>query len=110
MDGWRYWAQLLNLASIGSENLCYSTDLVPATWVLWAWLEPTCNLEFTVVMAIVISEFLERHSKAKRTRAQAYSRALRRNKGVVQRVFRGKLRFDFQRVIVDRVAVKVCVA
>src|SRR6218665_441521 len=30
---------------------------------------------------IIISEFLERHSNAKRTRAPAYSRALRRIKG-----------------------------
>jgi len=35
---------------------------------------------------IVISEFLVRHSKANRTGAPAYSRALRRTKGVVQRV------------------------
>src|SRR6218665_475707 len=47
---------------------------------------------------IVISELLERHSKAKRTRTPAYSRALRRIKGVFQRVVHGKLRSDFQRV------------
>src|SRR6218665_1933879 len=35
---------------------------------------------------IVISEFLERHSKAKRTRAPDYSQALRRINGVFQRV------------------------
>jgi len=34
-------------------------------------------------IVIVISEFLERHSKAKCTRAPAYSQALRRIKGVV---------------------------
>jgi len=42
-------------------------------------------------MAIVISEFLKRYSKAKRTRAPAYSRALRRIKGGQE-----KLRSDFQ--------------
>jgi len=56
---------------------------------------------------LVISEFLEPHSKAKLTRAPAYSRALRRIKGVVQRVVHGKLRSDLQRVRGDRVAVKV---
>ena len=40
-----------------------------------------------------------------RTRASAYSRTLRRIKGVVQRVVHGKL--DFQMVRGDRVAVKV---
>ena len=46
---------------------------------------------------IVISEFLERHAKTKRIRAPAYSRALQRIKGVVQRVVHGKLRSYFQR-------------
>ena len=34
-----------------------------------------------IVIVIVISKLLKRHSKAKRTRAPAYSRALRRIKG-----------------------------
>src|SRR6218665_1178452 len=34
-----------------------------------------------IVIVIVISKFLKRYSKAKRTRAPAYSRALRRIKG-----------------------------
>ena len=46
----------------------------------------------------LISDLLERHSKDKRARAQAYSRVLRRIKGVFQRVVHGKLRSDFQRV------------
>ena len=54
-------------------------------------------------MNILISEFLERHSKAKRNNARAYSRALQRIKGVVH----GKLRSDFQKVRGDRVAAKV---
>jgi len=58
-------------------------------------------------MNILISEFLERHSKAKRNNARAYSRALQRIKGVVQRVVYGKLRSDFQKVRGDRVAAKV---
>jgi len=36
---------------------------------------------FVIVILIVISTFLKRYSKAKRTRATAYSRALRRIKG-----------------------------
>ena len=55
---------------------------------------------------ILISKFIERHSKAKR-RAPAYSPALQRIKGVVQRVVHGKSRSDFQRVRGDRVVVKV---
>jgi len=54
-----------------------------------------------------MSEFLDRHSKAKRTKAPAYSRALRRIEGVVQRLVHGKRRFDFQRIRGDKVAVKV---
>jgi len=46
---------------------------------------------------IIIVKFLEHHSKAK-CGAPAYSRALQRIKGVVQRVVQGKLRSDFQRV------------
>jgi len=58
-------------------------------------------------IVIVTSEFLERHSKAKRTRAPAYSQALRRIKGVFQRVVHGKFRSDLQGVRGNRVAVKV---
>src|SRR6218665_3068603 len=57
-------------------------------------------------IAIVISRFLERHSKAN-LRARTYSRALGRIRGVVQREVKGKLRFDFQRVSGDKGAVKV---
>ena len=38
-----------------------------------------------IVIVIVISKLLKRYSKAKRTRAPAYSRALRRIKGGFQR-------------------------
>src|SRR6218665_4158491 len=40
-----------------------------------------------MVIVIVILKFLKRYSKAKRTRAPTYSRALRRIKGGFQRVF-----------------------
>jgi len=60
-----------------------------------------------LIIVIVVSEFIESHSKVKRTRAPAYSRALRRIRGVVQRIIHGRLRYDFQRVRGDRVAVKV---
>src|SRR6218665_1747946 len=56
------------------------------------------------------SEYIKRHSKAKhKYRTPAYSRALRRIKGVFQRVglVWDKLSSDFQRVRRDRVAVKV---
>jgi len=46
---------------------------------------------------IVISKLLKRHSKAKR-RAPAYSQALRKIKGVVQGIVRGRLRSGCQRV------------
>jgi len=61
-------------------------------------------------IVIIILEFLERHSKAKRTRAPAYSGALQLIKGVVRKVVHGKLRSDFQMVSGDIVAVKVGVA
>jgi len=41
------------------------------------WAHSIVNL----LVVIVISELLERHAKAKRTRAPAYSPALRRIKG-----------------------------
>src|SRR6218665_182996 len=49
-----------------------------------------------IVIVIVISEFLKRYSKAKRTRAPAYSRALRRIKGRFPNGGQEKLRSDFQ--------------
>ena len=66
-------------------------------------------MPYHMVLVIVISKFIERYSKSKR-RAPAYSRALRKIKEVVQRVVHGKLRFDFERVRGDSVAVKVGVA
>src|SRR6218665_1143764 len=44
-----------------------------------------------IVIVIVNSKLLKRHSKAKR-RAPAYSRALRQIRGVFQRIVRGRLR------------------
>src|SRR6218665_2616277 len=45
----------------------------------------TVLLQCRQLIVIVISKFLKRYSKAKRTRAPAYSRALRRIKGGFQR-------------------------
>ena len=56
-------------------------------------------------IVIVISKFLKRYSKARRTTAPAYSRALRRIKGV-SKGDQEKLRSDFQS-IPYRVAVRV---
>src|SRR6218665_1078046 len=52
-----------------------------------------CHL---VIIVIVISELLKRYSKAKRTRAPAYSRALRRIKGGFPKGGQEKLRSEFQ--------------
>ena len=57
-----------------------------------------------MLIVIVISEFLESHSKAKRTRAPAYSRELKPINWVVQRVVHGKPRSDLQEVRGDRIA------
>jgi len=49
--------------------------------------DPPRSLSTTpLVFVIVISEFLERHSNARRTRAPVYSRAQWRFEGVYQRV------------------------
>src|SRR6218665_1484737 len=55
-------------------------------------------LEFETVIVIVglISKFLKRYSKPKRTRSPAYSRALRRIKGRFPKGGQEKLRSDFQ--------------
>src|SRR6218665_1325753 len=49
-----------------------------------------------IVIVIVISKLLKRYSKAKRTRAPAYSRALRRIKGGFPKGGQEKLRSEFQ--------------
>src|SRR6218665_98856 len=72
---------------------------------LYLWSSPdciytlpnTCRYDTAICnnrRLIVSSKFLKRYSKAKRTRAPAYSRALRRIKGGFQRG-QGKLRSDF---------------
>src|SRR6218665_1527512 len=48
------------------------------------------------IIVIVISKLLKRYSKAKRTRAPAYSRALQRIKGGFPKGGQEKLRSDFQ--------------
>src|SRR6218665_3866769 len=55
------------------------------------------SLVIVIVIVIVNSKLLKRHSKAKR-RAPAYSRALRQISGVFQRIVRGRLRSVIQRV------------
>src|SRR6218665_103706 len=49
-----------------------------------------------IVIVIVISKLLKRYSQAKRTRAPAYSRALRRIKGGFPKGGQEKLRSEFQ--------------
>src|SRR6218665_627929 len=58
-----------------------------------------------IVIVIVNSKLLKRHSKAKR-RAPAYSRALRQIRGIFQRIVRGKLRSGCQEVRGGRLGVK----
>ena len=58
-----------------------------------------------IVIVVVNSKLLKRHSKAKR-RAPAYSRALRQIKGVFQRIVRGKFRSGCQKVRGGRLGVK----
>src|SRR6218665_2871278 len=49
-----------------------------------------------IIIIIVISKLLKRYSKTKRTRAPAYSRALRRIKGGFPKGGQEKLRSEFQ--------------
>ena len=61
-----------------------------------------------IVIVIIISKFLERYFKAKRARAPAYSRALRRIKcGFSRRVVKRNSGPIFRIPGVDRVAVRV---
>src|SRR6218665_3004291 len=64
--------------------------------LLIRWEIPT-PLAASLYIVIVISEFVKRYSKAKRTRAPAYSRVLRRIKGGFPKGGQEKLRSDFQR-------------
>ena len=59
------------------------------------WL-PTVTLSCIIVIVIIISKLLKRYSKAKRIRAPAYSRALRRIKGGFPKGGQEKLRSEFQ--------------
>src|SRR6218665_3822069 len=59
------------------------------------------------VIVIVISRFLKRYSKAKRTRAPSYSRALRRIKGGFSKGVKGSSGPISRIPGGDRVAVKV---
>src|SRR6218665_2888850 len=59
---------------------------------------PTCVMYCIgcLYLVIVISRFLKRYLKAKRTRATAYSRALYQIRGVVQSIVRGRLRSGYR--------------
>ena len=59
-----------------------------------------------LVLTIVISKLLKRHSKGK-CRAPAHSRELRQIRGFIQKAIQSKLRSNFQLVRGDRVAFKV---
>src|SRR6218665_901063 len=59
-------------------------------------LQRLCSVPYVIVIVIVISKLLKRYSKAKRTRAPAYSRALRRIKGGFPKGGQEKLRSEFQ--------------
>src|SRR6218665_2236738 len=57
--------------------------------------------EVVIVIVILISKILNPYSKAKRTRAPAYSRALRRIKGGFPKGGQEKLRSEFQSFIIS---------
>src|SRR6218665_1088246 len=61
-----------NFFYLGPRPSRFQTRLTPLT---------SLAKQFVIVIVIVISKLLKRYSKAKRTRAPAYSRALRRIKG-----------------------------
>src|SRR6218665_1644457 len=74
-----------------------SKEKNPIGWICDTIIPYKCDRSFTlvIVIVIVISRFLKRYSKAKRTRAPAYSRALRRIKGG-SKGGQEKLKSDFQ--------------
>src|SRR6218665_926037 len=69
------------------------SDILPSVHFLLFHLISSCR----IVIVMVNSKLLKRHSKAKR-RAPAYSRALPQIRGVIQRMVRGRLRSGCQRV------------
>ena len=69
----------------------------------------SCRLHLWGVIVIVMPRLIKRYLKSKRTRAQAYSRALRRMKGVFQRVVKRNSGQISRGPGGDRVAVKVSV-
>src|SRR6218665_1667821 len=79
-----------NVWSLGSESMCRRAWVVS---VIVTVASRNCDI---IVIVIVISKLLKRYTKAKRTRAPAYSRALRRIKGGFPKGGQKKLRSDFQ--------------
>jgi len=71
----------------------------------WEHAPTSAQYVYSVIVVIVISKLLKRHSKAKR-RAPYYSREMRQIRGVVQGIFHGKFRFCCQRIGGGTIAVK----
>src|SRR6218665_2918080 len=77
---------LLPASAVSSSVCCVTILFIQALYCFIICLLRHCSLlGFVIVIVIVISKLLKRYSKAKRTRAPAYSRALRRIKGGFQR-------------------------
>jgi len=75
----------VNLVTYYHHPKCIKRPIIMYIF-MWASRGERSPMEFgyisLIVIVIVISRFLKRYLKAKRTRAPAYSRALRRIKGV----------------------------
>src|SRR6218665_2538883 len=95
--------QILNSTRSGTGSHCRTSRRSDVMWSdffrlhssLAAALRTDCR-KSAIVIVIVISKLLKRYSKAKRTRAPAYSRALRRIKGGFPKGGQEKLRSEFQ--------------
>ena len=86
------WSQRLCAVCVDATG-----DTSSFLFTVWLWIIFIfkCHIALAV---IAILELLECYSKAKCTRAPAYSRVLRRINRVFQRVAHGKLKSDLQRV------------
>src|SRR6218665_1434278 len=89
-------------------SLQFSESIAYYRYVLYTNTKETITASTRIiVIVIVISKLLKRYSKAKRTRAPAYSRALRRIKGGFQRGVKRNSGPNSRVPGGDRVAVRV---
>src|SRR6218665_594067 len=74
-----FFDPILGSLVFSSGSWVFSRLFFKTPWVFSHFTE-----KYIYLIVIVISRFLKRYSKAKRTRAPAYSRALHQIRGVVQ--------------------------